>query len=896
MSLSLTEAHEAHDAQSAEHIVQFYDTDDFLVDVLADFVANGLAAGQAAVVIATEEHRRSLVARLEPRDLDLAGAIASGRVSLLDARATLATFMVGDTPDWDRFKQAIEPVLEAARSSGPDARPLGLRAYGEMPDVLWRSGNPAGALLLEEMWNDLREEDSFTLLCAYVVTNFHDETHGLHRACSSHNRVHPPQHAEGSRHAGTDGLATEIRQRILLECALRDSVNDLQRTQHALDRSERSMRDFVDNATVGLQWVGADGTVQWANRAVFELLGYDRSEYLGQPLARFHAEPDVVDELLARLAAGEPVRGHETRMLARDGSLRHVLVSASYHHEGGRFVEGRFSIHDISARKQADEAVRASERRLQDITDTLPVLVACIDTSERYQFVNAPYHHWFGRPGAAILGHPVREILGDRLYALVRPHLAAALGGATVQFQACMPFPAGDRHVEATYLPRRDADGRVVGVVGLVTDISERKRHDDARDANQRRTQRVLGFTAAIADAMTREQVFGVVVDQVAAAVGAVGAVLWLVEGDALRMARCFSDPAEVTRRLAAIALVTPGSLPVLDCIRRGEPIWIDSRDELRARYPQLADEVATEGFARLACVPVVFQGTPLGAIACAFDHPSALADQEERTFLLVVAGYAAHALERLRLLDAERTSHFDLVEELRAIVRFNEMFTGILGHDLRNPLTGIVTAAQSAMLTNDNEGLVRPLTRIVASSERMGRMINQLLDFTRLRLGAGMPLLRRPLDLEPLVREVMDELDDANPAWTLRVEHTGDTVGTWDGDRLAQVFSNLIANALQHGSATDGVVVRLDGTAPDQLRAEVHNAGTIPDQLVPRLFDALVGGNRVDKSGGLGLGLYITREIVTAHGGTIDVETDPARGTTFVVRLPRAVAPAPPG
>jgi len=166
--------------------------------------------------------------------------------------------------------------------------------------------------------------------------------------------------------------------------------------------------------------------------------------------------------------------------------------------------------------------------------------------------------------------------------------------------------------------------------------------------------------------------------------------------------------------------------------------------------------------------------------------------------------------------------------------------------------------------------------------------MIDQLLDLTRVRVGRGIPLEPKRFDLVPVLAQVIDEIDVTNPRWTLRLEHSGDTAGVWDMDRLSQVFSNLVANAVQHGDVEQGVLVRIDGSAPELLRVDVHNGGTIPETLLPILFEPLAGSERRrDRAHGLGLGLFISREIVHAHAGTIDVHSNDG-GTTFSVRLPR--------
>jgi signal transduction histidine kinase len=145
-------------------------------------------------------------------------------------------------------------------------------------------------------------------------------------------------------------------------------------------------------------------------------------------------------------------------------------------------------------------------------------------------------------------------------------------------------------------------------------------------------------------------------------------------------------------------------------------------------------------------------------------------------------------------------------------------------------------------------------------------------------------------------MRQAVDELSDTHADWHFSFERDGDTLGVWDSDRILQVFSNLVANAVQHGSREHGVRVRMGGSEPDVVSVRIHNMGAIPTLVLPRLFEPMAGGDRRrSNSRGLGLGLYISREIVKAHGGEIQVDTSPEGGTTFSVRLPR-VARAPGG
>lgn len=242
---------------------------------------------------------------------------------------------------------------------------------------------------------------------------------------------------------------------------------------------------------------------------------------------------------------------------------------------------------------------------------------------------------------------------------------------------------------------------------------------------------------------------------------------------------------------------------------------------------------------------------------------------------------------------ERERAARLEqLVEGLVDTVRMNELLTGVLAHDLRNPLGAITTAAQLAQ--NRRSDRDAPLMRrIVTSADRMARMIDQLLDFTRIRVGSGVPLDPTSVDLEPVLVSVIDELRQPERTGALRVEHAGDTRGSWDSDRLAQAFSNLLGNAIQHGDPGT-ISIRVDGTHPERVCVRIENGGAIAAALVPHLFEPMTGGFR-QGTRGLGLGLYITHEIITAHGGTITVEPSET-STVFVVVLPRTTAaPAAP-
>ncbi|HTB59874.1 MAG TPA: CHASE3 domain-containing protein [Polyangia bacterium] len=236
-----------------------------------------------------------------------------------------------------------------------------------------------------------------------------------------------------------------------------------------------------------------------------------------------------------------------------------------------------------------------------------------------------------------------------------------------------------------------------------------------------------------------------------------------------------------------------------------------------------------------------------------------------------------ALALEARRRLEAENQT------------RFAETFIGILGHDLRNPLNAISIGA--ALIKRKGIADDRVLERILQSSERMSNMVGQLLDLTRTRLAGGIPIEKRPAGLRALVAGVIEELQLVYRDRDIRLETAQEIDGWWDTDRLAQVVSNLVGNALEHGQADKPITVRLS-VIDDIVRFSVHSFGPpIPPEVLPMIFDPYRRTTaRSGRSKGLGLGLFITQQIVLAHGGRLDCQSTDQDGTTLTVLLPRDV------
>lgn len=224
---------------------------------------------------------------------------------------------------------------------------------------------------------------------------------------------------------------------------------------------------------------------------------------------------------------------------------------------------------------------------------------------------------------------------------------------------------------------------------------------------------------------------------------------------------------------------------------------------------------------------------------------------------------------------------------------RAEDIFLGVAGHDLRTPLQYLSMGAEFLMRSEKSDPqLIQLGSRMFDSAARMGQILDNLLDFTRSRTGGGIQINRRPADLAGICEQVADEFRFSHPDRTIVTRISGDVSGRWDVPRIGQVYQNLIGNAIQHGAKDSGVTVRTGGDA-DNVEIAVHNHGTeIPESALAGLFDPLhryasASSGDADREH-LGLGLYIVREIVHAHGGSITVRSTAGDGTTFLVRLPK--------
>jgi PAS domain S-box-containing protein len=628
-------------------------------------------------------------------------------------------------------------------------------------------------------------------------------------------------------------------------------VADLKAARAELELQRTRLHALFENAPAIVCTLRGPGHVFELANPLYQRVVGGKRPLVGLPLK--DALPEVAAQgfisLLDRVyRTGEPYVGREVplRLDRRgDGTLEDTSWTFVYQprrQEGGA-VEGidvfGFEVTEHVRARQEAEALAA---QLAAIFDSFPEPLYVGD-ERGIQRANQPAIELLGyrtlaevNQGIALLSQQMlirRADTGAPLPPEDNPFNQALQGRASsVDLLMRHQQTGEDRVVRNVCAPVR-VGGKVVAAVGINHDITDRQQAEDARRESEERLRLVLDAIPALVAFLDprHRYIFG------NAAYG-----------------RWFG--------------VDPETLPGRSV---GEVIGEESYRRIR---PYIERALAGEHVRYES--PFVFGGGREGVLQAVYVPQRALDGR--------VTGYVAIAWD----VSAERSAE----QELRQRADFERQLIGIVSHDLRNPLQAIqLSAATLLRRAGQDDRQTTAILRISNTAERMTRMIRDLLDFTRARLGGGLVLERRPLDLHALARQVVDEVQLAHPGRDVEVTSHGDAQGTWDEDRLAQLLGNLLNNAIAYGTPKSPVRVETRGLDGDVL-LEVANQGEpiAPEQL-KRLFRPFERGENLAASAGrsIGLGLYIVDAIVRAHGGRIDVRSTAEEGTTFTVRLPRS-------
>jgi PAS domain S-box-containing protein len=537
---------------------------------------------------------------------------------------------------------------------------------------------------------------------------------------------------------------------------------------------------------------------------------------------------------------------------------------------------------EVSERRQAEE-------RVQRVADAVPALISLIGPDACYRLNNRAYETWFGRSRGDLTGKQMRDVLGERAWQAIRPHVEAALAGTVVNYEAEVPYrEGGTRWISATYTPDLGEGGVVRGMVAHVNDITQRKRAEH--------TSRFLADASAALAVLVDFDNTLQKVSSLAVPSFADWATVDLAEADGSlrRVSVSHIDPTkvqlahEVHRRFPSDPAAPQG---VWNILRTG-------RSEI---IPEISDELLVQsvnniellgilrdlGLKSYIGVPLTVRGKTLGVITFINAESGHRYDNSDLAVAEDLASRAAIAIENAQLY-----------RELRDADQRKDEFLATLAHELRNPLAPIRNGLQVLRLANADGGMVdKARSMMERQLSQMVRLVDDLLDVSRITRNK-LELRKERVSLKSVIKSAVETshplIEKASHTFSITLPPTPLYLDA-DLTRLAQVFSNLLNNAVKYTEPGGRILLNGELSGSEVVVQVQDNGRGIPADALPHIFEMFsqVDRNLERAQGGLGIGLTLVRRLVEMHGGTVEAKSDgQGKGSTFVVRLPVVALP----
>jgi PAS domain S-box-containing protein len=689
-------------------------------------------------------------------------------------------------------------------------------------------------------------------------------------------------------------------------------LTDRKALEEALRRSAESLSAALYSIGDGVIATDERGRVTRMNPVAERLTGWSQSEAVGQPVetvfhivnehTRARAENPVTRVLAEGIVIG---LANHTELIARDGTERPIADSgAPIRDTSGATTGAVLVFRDVSEERRAAEELRQSEEKLR-------LMIASV--SDYAIFMLEPdgrVASW--NPGARrIKGYRPDEIIGTHFSRFYPPEdveaskpaheLDTAAAQGRFEDEGWRVRKDGSRFWANVVISAvRDDGGTLLGFTKVTRDMTERRKaeEDRARRAVQQEALAELGIHAVRARGL--QPLLDKAVEQVVKTLGTAACEVLELQ------------PDEQTFMLRA-AIGWEAEL-------LGEATVLAGRDSLAGRAlasaepvvgEELASEIRSGGLPSVrehglvngmsVVIPMAGERRPYGVLGTYTARPASFS-RHDVSFFQAVANVIATAIGRAhaeeQLHTAEQAAQAERQRTVRAqeAIRERDVFLSVAAHELRTPLTALQLKLQGLeqLIRADLAGTPRAVRAerrfhdAIRHTDRLCDLVERLLDVSRIAAGQ-LKMQPEPVDLEALARGVIRDFQDraSEPATEIRVTATGSAHGTWDRRRLEQVVLNLISNAVKYGEGKPIDVAIEDLGAEVRLVVEDRGIGIAAGDL-GRIFDAFERAVPIEHFPGLGLGLYIARRIVEAHGGEIEVSSEPGAGATFVVRLPR--------
>jgi PAS domain S-box-containing protein len=675
------------------------------------------------------------------------------------------------------------------------------------------------------------------------------------------------------------------------------------RTDDALRESESRKAAILEAALDCVITMDANSLITEFNPAAERTFGYRRDDVIG------HSMPELIippvyrqahyDGLARYLATGETHllnRRSELSAMRADGSEFPVELTIIRMPMAGPPSFTAF-LRDITQRTRAEAALRTSEARYRALVDAHAQIVWTTAASGEFAEAQPAW--------SAYTGQTTEELMASGWLGAVHPadrEATQAMWTVAVRDRAVYQFQHRLRRQDGVYrsfavraVPILTDDGTVREWVGTHTDITE-------REAAIERIRRLQQVTAALSEAVTPTQVVTVVVEQGIAALEArAGSIALLnAQGDALDVLAMVGYDPELAGAFQHIPL--DARFPLSDVMRTGTPLWLRSREERDARYPNLASLRAANGEGAMAAIPLVVHGRTIGAMGLNFSDNRELS-ADDSAFVLALAQQCAQALERARLYAAAENAR--ATAELANAAK--SQFLATMSHEIRTPINAIQGYAQLLEF-----GIAGPITdqqrtylaRVAGSAEHLLGLINDVLDLAKVDAGE-LRVAREPALVGAALGTALDLTGPQAAARGVRLvdqcASSADISYMGDEHRVRQILINLLSNAIKFTS-TGGTVTITCGTAPEMpsevggtgggpwayVRVTDTGIGIAPEEL-RNIFDAFhqVERGHTRTRGGTGLGLTISLRLARLMGGEVTIASTVDVGSTFTLWLP---------
>jgi PAS domain S-box-containing protein len=664
-------------------------------------------------------------------------------------------------------------------------------------------------------------------------------------------------------------------------------ITERKQAEQAIRDSEERFRAVFDHSPIGIG-LARDGNILSCNDAFLRLFGYtDMADLRGRPLTDLIVPAqrvEIADRTIQRQQGKPQPTAYETIGLRRDGSEfpYSVNVSQIMLPDGPAVVA---FCTDISEHRRADMALRASEQRYRDLADAMPLVVWTAQPSGELDYYNQRWFDYTGLTLEQTKGSGWQLVLHpDDIQTSVQLWNEAVRTGQPYEIEYRWQRADGSyRWQLGRAVAVRAANGQIAYWVGTGTDIEEQKHAEDQ--------QRLLAEASVLlVSSLDYESMLTQLTRLVVPRLADWCAIHILEDGVIRRLAFTHNDPmiqALVGDRPERYPLDPSARHIVSHVLRGGEPeLYSDVPDTLlveAARDHEHLQTLRTLVFRSYMCLPMVARGHTLGTITLATAESGRRYGQTELAFGEDLASRAAIALDNARLY-----------RDAQAAIRARDQFLSIASHELKTPLTSLMgyvdLMQRRAARAGDQAERDRRAMRVVGEqAARLNKLVGALLDLSRIETGQ-LSIERGLVDLNALARRLVEETQPTTDRHTISFSGADQPIMLLGDElRLEQVLQNLLQNAIKYSPSGGTVAVQVERQAANAL-VHVSDQGIgIPAAALPQLFRRFYRAPNADSQhiSGMGIGLYVVKEIIELHGGAVEIVSQELQGSTFTIRLP---------